>query len=188
MQERCELCGEALPSEHRHLIDLKDRRLLCACRACSLLFDREAAGGGHLRLVPNRRLRLERFALSEEVWERLQIPVEMAFLFHSSAAGRVVAFYPSPMGATESRLELSAWEELERANPVLVTMRPDVEALLINRSQHSPGAWLVPIDEPYRLVAVIRTRWRGFTGGREVWIELDRFFAQLDRQATTERS
>jgi len=44
--ERCELCGEAIPSEHRHLMDLHDRELVCSCRACSLLFADPAAGAG----------------------------------------------------------------------------------------------------------------------------------------------
>ena len=61
----------------------------------------------------------------------LRIPVDMAFFFRNSAAGRVMAFYPSPMGPTESLLELSTWDELERANPVLLELEPDVEALLV---------------------------------------------------------
>jgi hypothetical protein len=107
----------------------------------------------------------------------------MAFFFHSSAAGRVVAFYPSPMGATESRLELTAWQQLERTNPVLASLEHDVEALLVNRARGKHGAWIVPVDDCYRLVAVIRTRWRGFTGGKEVWEGIDRFFEELDSRA-----
>jgi hypothetical protein len=149
--------------------------------------ERPAAGGGHWRLIPQRRLRLVNFKLEELTWDRLQIPVDMAFFFDNSAAGRVMAFYPSPMGATESHLELSAWTELAAANPVLATLEPDVEALLVNRARGARRQWLVPIDDCYRLVAVIRTRWRGFTGGREVWQELERFFEDLDRVAT-ERS
>jgi hypothetical protein len=182
-EERCELCSAPLPGDHRHLVDLQSRQLLCACRACSLLFDRRAAGGGHYRLVPDRRLRLDDFALDEVTWEELRIPVDMAFFFYSSVAGRVMAFYPSPMGATESRLELSAWEEIARSNPVLETMEGDVEALLVNRAGEQRGHWLVPIDDCYRLVAVIRTRWRGFSGGKEVWLEIKHFFEDLDLHA-----
>lgn len=186
-QERCELCGEPIPSEHRHLLDIQSRELVCACRACSLLFDRRGAAQGSLRLVPGRRLALEDFALSDMRWESLRIPVDMAFFFYSSPLERVVAFYPSPMGATESRLELSAWEEIERENPVLASLQPDVEALLVNRARGARRYYLVPIEDPYRLVALIRTRWRGFTGGREVWSEIARFFEQLDGQATPQR-
>jgi hypothetical protein len=182
-EEHCELCGAALPPEHRHLLDLKTRSLLCACRPCSLLFDRPAAGGGHYRLLGDRRLSLDDFVLDDAVWERLQIPVEMAFFFRNSALERVVAFYPSPMGATESRLDLGAWQEIERANPALRTLEDDVEALLVNRAGSRHGYWLVPVDDCYRLVAVIRTRWRGFSGGKEVWTEIDSFFHSLAQRA-----
>ena len=185
--ERCELCGEPIPSEHRHLLDVDTRELRCACRACSLLFDRRAAAQGTLRLVPDRRLALEDFRLSDMTWETLRIPVDMAFFFRSSAQERVVAFYPSPMGATESRLELAAWDEIERANPVLSSLEPDVEALLVNRAKGARSYYLVPIEDPYRLVALIRTRWRGFTGGREVWSEIERFFESLDGRARPQR-
>jgi hypothetical protein len=180
-QDRCELCGEPLPAEHRHMLDLESRELLCACRACGLLFDRREAGGSHFRLVPDRRLLLEDFDLDDLTWARLRIPVEMAFFFHHSGADRVVAFYPSPMGPTESQLELDAWGELVQANPVLATLEPDVEALLVNRARGARLHFLVPIEDPYRLVGLIRTRWRGLSGGEEVWREIDDFFAGLGR-------
>jgi Family of unknown function (DUF5947) len=183
--EVCELCTARVPREHRHLIDLDTRELVCACRACALLFDRTAAGNGHLRLVPSRRLVLEDFVMADELWERLRIPVEIAFFFAGSRAGRVMAYYPSPLGPTESHLTLEAWRELECANPVLTTMEHDVEALLVNRARGARRQWLVPIEDPYRLVAVIRTTWRGLTGGSEVWQRLDAFFDDLDRRGVS---
>src|SRR5689334_1125091 len=155
---------------------------MCACRACAILFDREAAGAGHYRLVPDRRLRVDDLELSDAMWEELRLPVDMAFFFHS-AAGRVQAFYPSPMGPTESLLRLEAWEALERANPVLGTLAPDVEALLVNRARGARRHYVVPIDDCYALVGLIRTRWRGLTGGTEVWREIGAFFEGLDRRA-----
>ena len=183
--ERCELCGEPVPPEHRHLLDLQSRELMCACRACAVLFDRRAAGGKHYRLVPDRRLRLEGFVLDDPDWDALRIPVDMAFFFRMGEGGRVVAFYPSPAGATESLLELDAWEEIERANPILTTLEPDIEALLVNRARGARQHFLVPIEDPFRLVALIRTRWRGLTGGKEVWEEIERFFAALAEKAKT---
>jgi hypothetical protein len=184
--ERCELCGEILDPQHRHLLNLESRELMCACRACTILFDRRAAGGNHYRLVPDRRLRLEGFELDDVSWAELRIPVEMAFFFRMGGdEGRVVAFYPSPAGATESLLELASWEELERGNPVLRTMEPDVEALLVNRARGAREHFLVPIEDPFRLVALIRTRWRGLTGGKEVWEEIESFFDALSRKAKT---
>jgi hypothetical protein len=179
----CELCGEPMPGEHRHLLDLSTRELRCACRACSLLFDRDAAGGGHYRLVPDRRLRLGGFELSDAVWDRLRIPVGIAFFFFNSREERTMAYYPSPMGPTESLLGLEAWEAVEDANPVLATMEPDVETLLVNRARGERRHWLVPIEDAYALVAVVRTHWRGFTGGGEVWSQISRFFDELDRRA-----
>jgi hypothetical protein len=181
--ERCELCGAAIAPAHRHLLDLAKRELMCSCQACSVLFASPAASAGHYRLVPDRRLRIDDLELSDVAWEELRLPVEMAFFFRSSAEGRVQAFYPSPMGPTESLLGLEAWAELERANPVLATLEPDVEALLVNRVRGARGHWIVPIDDCYALVGVIRTRWRGFTGGSEVWEEIGRFFEELDRRA-----
>jgi hypothetical protein len=189
-QERCDMCAEPIPAEHRHLIDLSSRELMCACRACSLLFDRGAAGGGHFRLVPDRRLRIDDFDMDDLRWENLRIPVDIAFFFHHSGEGRVTAYYPSPAGPTESLLELDAWEQIERANPALRGLDPDVEALLVNRSRGARQYFLVPIEDCYALVGVIRTRWRGLTGGAEVWQEIERFFESLagrSKEVQTER-
>jgi hypothetical protein len=186
--ERCELCGRALADEHPHVLDLDTHTVLCACRTCALLFDRRGAGAGKLRLIPDRRLRLEDFVLEDDMWEALRIPVDMAFFYRDSRRARTVAFYPGPMGATESRLELDTWHELERANPILSSLEPDVEALLVNRARGARRYWLVPLEEPYRLVALIRMRWRGFTGGAEVWKAIDAFMAGLDLRARSHRA
>lgn len=182
-QEHCDLCAEPLPPEHRHLVDLESRELLCACRACSLLFDREAAGDGRRRLLPERRWRLDGFELDEATWERLRIPVGMAFFFRDGRSAEVKAFYPSPMGPTESLLELDAWSEIEAANPVLGEMADDVEALLVNRARGEHRHWLVPLDDCYALVGLIRQRWRGLGGGTELWEAVGDFFERLDRRS-----
>jgi Family of unknown function (DUF5947) len=187
-QEHCELCGEAIPPEHRHLLDVATRELMCACQACKILFDRREAGAGHYRLVPERRLLLDDFRLDDPAWEALRIPVEMAFFFRSTRDERVCAFYPSPAGPTESLLQLDAWEDIERANPVLSTLETDVEALLVNRARGVRQYFVVPIEDPYRLVALIRSRWRGLTGGQEVWQEIEGFFDALSQQATPARA
>ena len=178
-QEHCDLCREPIPPEHRHLMEVSTRDIMCACRPCSILFDREAASEGRYRLVPDRRLLLEDFEMSDAQWDSLRLPVDMAFFFYSTPAERVVAYYPSPMGPTESLLKLSAWEELERRNPVLGAMDRDVEALLVNRVRGAREHFLVSMDECYSLVGLIRTRWRGLSGGREVWEEIWRFFEEL---------
>jgi hypothetical protein len=57
----------------------------------------------------------------------------------------------------------------------------------VNRSRGARRQWLVPIDDCYRLVAVIRTSWRGFSGGREVWLEIERFFETLEARSRPDR-
>jgi hypothetical protein len=183
--EQCDMCAAPVPPGHRHIVDLSNRRLMCACRACALLFDSKAAGGGHLRLLPTRRRRLDDFVLDPAQWDRLRIPVDMAFFFYSTPAERVLALYPSPAGPTESLLELEAWTELEAANPVLQSMEPDVEALLISRARDMDEQWLVPIDDCYELVGLIRSRWRGFGGGEEVWAAIHGFFDDLPTRERT---
>jgi hypothetical protein len=44
---------------------------------------------------------------------------------------------------------------------------------------------LVPIDECYSLVGLIRMHWRGLSGGREVWEKIDRFFENLRERSRT---
>lgn len=184
-EERCELCNEAILPEHRHLLEVSTREILCVCRPCSILFDREAASEGRYRLVPDRLLYVGDFEITDAQWESLRVPVDMAFFFHSTPAGRVVAYYPSPMGPTESLLQLETWEELETRNPVLKSMERDVEALLVNRVRGASEHYLVPLDECYRLIGLIRTNWRGFSGGREVWDEIERFFEELRGRCKT---
>jgi hypothetical protein len=181
--ERCELCGTPIPGEHRHVADVRNRSLLCACRAYTILLGRPGAGGDHFRLIPERRLLFRSFQLDDGRWDALQLPVELAFFFHSTPAGRVVALYPSPLGATESQLELDAWAQLERDNPVLTELEPEVEALLVNRSRGHREHFLVPIDDCYALVALIRSRWKGLAGGAEVWDEIEWFFDDLRERA-----
>jgi len=181
--EQCELCARPVHAEHRHLLDLHAQRLLCVCQACAVLFDHRNSGGRHYRLVPDRCRLVEDFTLPDALWERLAIPVDLTFMFRCTPAGRVVAFYPSPAGATESLLELATWVEIETANPVLRTMEPDVEALLVNHARGAREHWLVPVDECYRLVGLLRTHWRGLSGGQEVWSEIGNFFGGLRRRA-----
>jgi len=187
--ERCELCSAELAADHQHLIEPASRKLLCSCGACVILFSGQE---GKYRRVPQRIRSLPNFRLTDAQWESLLIPINMAFFFHSSPAGRIVALYPSPAGATESLLALEAWEEIVEQNPALREMEPDVEALLVNRigrmrRDRENGAaeyFLTPIDECYKLTGLIRARWRGLSGGSEVWEEIEQFFAGLKGRST----
>jgi hypothetical protein len=183
VREHCDLCAEPIPDTHRHLLDLTFRELRCACRACTVLFDKASAGGGRYRLVPDRRWYLPDFALDDAAWAGFGIPVDLAFFFHNSTASRVVALYPSPTGAVESLLDLAAWKCLERANPVLGELRPDVEALLINRTRGANDHWLAPIDDCFALVGLIRTHWKGLAGGSQAWDAISEYVTDLRARA-----
>jgi hypothetical protein len=181
--DACELCAEPLPAGHRHLLELDIDRLRCVCTPCALLFDRRQAGLGRFRPVPDRVRRIADFELDDERWTDFSIPVGLAYLVESSRAGRVRGFYPGAMGAVESRLGLEAWTSLVDHNPVLRSLEPDVEALLIRRLPSAEDYWTAPLDACYELVAILRTRWRGFTGGEQVWRDVDRFFVDLAGRA-----
>ena len=184
--EVCELCSEPILPQHRHLVDLKSRTLLCACRGCFLLFESEGAGGGHFRSVPERFVAFTDFEMSPTQWDGLQIPVSVAFFFLNSELGRVAAFYPGPAGATESELPLDAWGDLVAANPGLAKMQPDVEAFLVrSEGRHGEKAecYIVPIDACYELVGHLRMLWRGFDGGTEANRKLDDFFEDVKVRA-----
>ncbi len=188
--EQCELCSDEIATEHRHLLELSKRELICVCRPCSVLFGDPGAGGRKYWLVPSRYLFMPDFQMTDEQWDNLMIPVNMVYMFHSTLAKRVMAFYPSPAGAMESMLDLEGWEELVSSNPILNELEPDVEALLINRVQNRGGDnyrehYIVPIDVCYELVGLIRLNWKGLSGGDDVWKAIADFFARQRAKATT---
>lgn len=181
--ERCEMCAEPIPAEHAHVVDVRERGLVCACRACYLLFTSQGAAGGRYRAVPERYRTVADFEMTPAQWESLQIPVAVAFFFRNSALGTTAAFFPSPAGATECLLPLDTWGEIEAANPVLAGLETDVEAALIRTyrdgDRHAVECFVVPIDSCYELVGHLRTLWRGFDGGREVHEAMAAYFARL---------
>jgi hypothetical protein len=185
-REVCELCATPVPSEHPHLVHVADRRMVCACGPCGFLFSRP--GAGEYRRIPDRVLVDPDHAVSDAVWDALKIPVGIAFFLRNSVRGTVVACYPGPAGATESELELEAFAAGIGAGPLAAQLEPDVEALLVRRAgagRTAGGAQclLVPVDACYRLVGLVRRRWRGFDGGSEAWEAIDGFFAELRERA-----
>jgi len=184
--ERCELCTAALAREHPHLVEISLRQIVCACEACATLFD--GMNGGKYKRVSRRAQILTNFQMTDTQWEDLLIPINMAFFFRSSIEDRMVTLYPSPAGAVESLLPLDAWSEITQHNMVLTTLQPDIEALLVNRVGHAHELsraeyYIIPIDECYRLVGLIRANWKGLSGGSEVWAEIGRFFSDLRSRA-----
>lgn len=168
--EQCEMCGASIPVAHGHVVDLEHRSLMCGCRPCYLLFVR---GAGRYRAVPDRVLAGP--GLSSAEWDELQIPVGVVFVLNGQA------FYPSPAGATECQLDLSAWDRLAAAHPLLAAASPDVEAILLRRDEGE--CLLVPIDSCYELVGLVRSTWLGFDGGEEARTAISGFFERLRTRA-----
>ncbi len=184
--EHCELCSAELGKQHPHLLEPVGRKVICACDACALLFSGRA--GAKFKRVPRSVRFLTDFRMTDAQWDSLMIPINMAFFFKSSPEGRMIATYPSPAGATESLLSLEAWSEIARDNPDVNAMEPDVEALLVNRIGHArgfstPEYYVLPVDECFKLVGLIRLHWKGFSGGTEVWQEIAHFFQELKGKA-----
>ena len=179
---RCDLCSSPIGPEHRHLLELSTHLLRCACRACTVVLGAAGAGGGRYRLIPERFRELPALARDDARWADLRLPVSLAFLVrHESGGG--LAVFPGALGPTDAPIDAERWAALESAYADVKDMESEVEAVLVNRLHGKRECWLVPLDQCYRLVAVLRARWEGINGGREVWIEIDRFFAQLAGRA-----
>ena len=178
--ERCELCAAALEGDHPHLLDRESRRILCGCDACSVLFSGQE-GSKYLR-IPRRLRQMQDCAFSDLEWEAMMLPIHLAF-FLRDGTGRVIAMYPSPAGAVQSQLGMELLTQRFAEQPELGKVEPEVEALLVNRTGDGEY-FIVPIDECYRLVGLIRMKWRGLSGGAEVWAAIEEFFLNLKRRSS----
>lgn len=177
--ERCELCALPLAERHEHLLDLKTRRLACACTGCALLFET----GGHIQQTWRRLPRDARYLASTELsgpeWASLGIPIELAFVSFNSTTGEWVAAYPSPAGVVTAEVDAEAWSALAAAHGELAALASDTEALLIDRMSQPRGCYIVPLDFGYRLAGLIRRAWSGFSGGPGVKAAVAGFTAEL---------
>ncbi len=182
-EEVCEMCSAAIAGDHAHVADLEKSSLLCACRACYLLFTQPRAGRSRYRAVPDRYVRDPDAPMTAAEWDELEIPVGLAFFLRSSGRGEVAGFYPSPAGATECRLDLAAWDRLSAAHPLLRAMEADVEAALICKTDDGIEHFLVPIDACYELAGRMRLHWRGFDGGTEARQSIAEFLDKVRSRA-----
>lgn len=187
--ECCDMCGEPITASHSHVADTADHRLLCTCRGCYLLFTQQGAGSSRRKAVPEQCRAVPDFALAQELWDAMALPVDLVFLLAQTGPDGIAlgAYYPSPAGATESELDLAAWSDVAAAYPMLGAVEADVEAVLIRRQANGEFTCLVvPVDVCYELVGIVRQGWTGLSGGAEVWQRIEAFFADLcDRCVTT---
>jgi Family of unknown function (DUF5947) len=174
----CDLCGTSMPEDHRHLLQLEERSIVCVCESCWAL----RSGDAEYRPTGSRVVWLEGLVLPDDLWARFRIPIGLAFFLRTGDG--VVAFYPSPAGATESELDLGVWDELVRLNPVLEDLGPEGETLILDRmSRDGLRCAIAPTDQAYRLVGLVKASWQGISGGPEVGKAVDGFFGELRERA-----
>jgi hypothetical protein len=171
-EERCDTCGAGLGRDHAHTYEPSSRRIRCACVSCATRY----------LPIPTIVQPLPNFTITDSQWDDLMIPISLAFFTFSTPLQKMVALYPGAAGAAESLLPLDSWPNLVANNPELRFLKPDVEALLVNRVGASREYFITPIDECYKLVGLIRVYWRGLSGGALVWGEIARFFDELRRK------
>ena len=175
VEERCDLCSTTVPPDHRHMLNLYERQIVCVCESCWAL----RSGDADFRPVGSRTVWLDGFELPEELWAQFRIPIGLAFFMYSSVTNCVVAMYPSPAGATESELHFETWNRLVEMNPVLSTLEPDAEALIVNRTSDQHAFAIAPIDRCYMLVGLIKASWEGISGGSGVEKAIAAYFEEL---------
>jgi Family of unknown function (DUF5947) len=178
--EACELCGLGIPEDHRHLLALSERRIVCACEGCWAM----RSGEGDYRPTGNRTLWLPGLEVPDDLWAGFQIPIGLAFFMESTVTACVVALYPSPGGATESELHFDSWTRMRQLNPVLDTLEPDIEGLIANRLADPPMYVIAPIDRCYALTGTVKAHWEGISGGAGVEVAVTQFFERLRAEAT----
>lgn len=171
----CELCAVPTGPRHAHVVDLEHDAIRCACTACAMLMERP---GTKMKRIPTRVLRVESLAGADAAWDRLGIPVAIAF-FVKRTGKDVRAYYPGAVGVVESFIEPSAFAALESAHPAVASLEPDVEAFVVGRAHGQREHWIVGLDRAYALAGRVREKWRGFSGGEDVRRELGDFWTTL---------
>ena len=190
--ERCELCGTGLAPEHSHVLRIANRQLVCACDPCALLF--ADASAATYKRVSRRITELGDFALTDEQWEALLIPIDLAFFLHSSPARTNRRRLSKPAGPTESLLtsrpgttslesirvcarSSSTWRRFS-STASGVARSPAAAGPSLSRSTSATG-WLGDAEVLH-----------GISGGTVVWNEIAAFFAGLEARADsrTERA
>jgi Family of unknown function (DUF5947) len=170
--ENCGLCHQALAPQHDHLIDPRTRRLMCSCQACAILFNNPAA---QYKRIPKRVRFLPDCNFGDAEWDAMMIPIGIAFFVKQGEGDQITAYYPSPAGPVESLLSVDV------RHPAFDRLENDTEALLVNRAANE--SFVLPIDECYRLVGLMRAHWKGLSGGTEVWKKIQLFFEEMKNRA-----
>ena len=156
-EEFCDLCGKPLDPDHRHLLHLVDRRILCTCESCLAM----RGGDAELRPTGTRFVWLDDFDMSDEAWASFGVPIGLAFFIDSSVTGSVAALYPSPAGATESEIDAENWRGAADREP-----GPDGARVRRRGPARQPDGRRAPVrDRADRRVLPARRPGQGELGG-----------------------
>jgi hypothetical protein len=177
IEANCDLCGTSMAEDHRHLLQLDERQIVCVCESCWAL----RSGDAEFRPVGSRVIWLDSLDLPDDLWARFGIPIGLAFFLRSG--GGVVAFYPSPAGATEKEIDAGVFSELEERNPRVRELDEESEVLIVDRLGEQMRSAIAPTDEAYRLVGLVKANWRGISGGPVLQDAVDGFFEGLREKA-----
>ena len=174
---RCELCAVAIAESHLHLLEPANGRLLCACLACA-----HSAGArpqGRFGWFPAGSRRCPSSASAKANGMRSACRSTWPGCFTAPQPGGRLRSTPVRPARRNRWWPPDAWAALVARNPVLSDLESDVEGLLVNRISGRRGYYRVPIDRCYELVGLIRTQWRGWSGGDAAWHAIDEYFTRL---------
>ena len=136
-EERCDLCGTSLPSDHRHMLQTEERRILCVCEPCRAMRAHEPG----LRPTGSRSLYLDGFAARRRPVGEVPDPDRAGVLLPQRRRRARRGAVPEPGGRHGVRaLPRGVATSWSLANPVIATLESDVEALVVNRLVEPAGA------------------------------------------------
>ena len=156
--------------------------ILCTCESCLAL----RGGDAELRPTGTRTVWLETSSSPTRSGPRStsrsasRSSSTRAPRAASSPSTRARPARPSPSSPPE------AWRDLRTANPVLMSLESDAEALIVNRIADPPQYAIAPIDECYRLVGLIKVELGRDLGRRGPERAIAAFFAELRERAAGE--
>ena len=133
------MCSEPIADEHQHVVNVEGRQLMCVCRGCYLLFT-DTDAKLRFRAVPDRYLVFPGFRAGPPALGGPADTGRVGVLFPNSSLDRTVAFYPGPAGATESELDLAAWNDIRAADPRVDMLADDTEAVLVRVPEDETAA------------------------------------------------
>ena len=187
--ERCDLCGVEVAPMHDHLIDpvrAPARLRLWRLRGALQRAGRHQVQAGAPARDGARRAHHQRCPVGGA-----PAADRPGLLLRQHAAGAGGGVLPEP--GRRHRVAAGARDlggDPARAPGPRATCSPTFRRCSSTGSgaaRRPTVCYLVPIDQCFRLVGIIRMHWKGFTGGTAVWEEIDRFFADLGRMARPAR-